>query len=438
MSNNLNTPILQEIEHLTPQLVAWRRDFHRHAEAAWTEFRTSALIAKQLMDWGYQVKLGREIIDPDSMMGVPSAVELDAHMHRAIAQGADPELAEQMRGGLTGVVAILATETPGPTVALRFDIDSNDAHEVSYSGHRPAREGFASINPGAMHACGHDGHAAIGLGVAKTLMEHRHELKGTIKLIFQPAEEGVRGAKAMVAKGVVDDVDYFLSGHIGFGAGTPGSIVCGTSGFLATSKLDASFTGQSAHAGAAPDEGRNALLAAATAALNLHAIPRHKAGASRINVGVLNAGIGRNLIAPTALMKIEARGASSAINDYVRSRAEAVLRAAAEMYDCDLTITPMGDAPSAESDAELQNVVKTVAERLIPADLIVPQTGLGGSEDVSYLMQRVQEHGGKAVYVMVGTQLSAGHHDQRFDFDEACLPLATQLFVGTVLRLMQG
>ncbi|MGE5653996.1 MAG: amidohydrolase [Bacillota bacterium] len=432
---NMSAKMLQEIDQLAPQLSTWRRDFHRHAEAAWTEFRTSAQIAKRLTEWGYELQLGDKIIASNSMMGVPDKADLERHMHRAVAQGADPQLVDAMRGGLTGVVATLTTGRPGPTIALRFDIDSNDAQEVGDPGHRPAREGFASINAGAMHACGHDGHAAIGLGLAKILIDHRDELSGTIKLIFQPAEEGVRGAKAMVDRGVVDEVDYLLSGHIGFGAGMPGSIVCGTSGFLATSKFDAMFRGQSAHAGAAPDEGRNALLAAATAALNLHAIPRHKSGASRINVGVLNAGIGRNLIAPTALMKIETRGANSAINDYMVARAEAVLRSTAGMYDCDLDIMFMGSAPSAESDVELQEVVKTVAEQLIPVELIVAETALGGSEDVSFMMKRVQEQGGKAVYVMVGTQLAAGHHDQRFDFDESCLPLAVKLFAGTAFAL---
>ena len=140
-------------------------------------------------------------------------------------------------------------------------------------------------------------------------------MAGTIKLIFQPAEEGVRGARAMVAKGIVDDVDYMFGGHIGFKATKSDSLVCLTGGFLATTKLDASFKGESSHAGAAPERGRNALLAAAASCIALHSISRHGQGASRINVGVLQAGTGRNVLPDVGLIKMETRGANTEIND---------------------------------------------------------------------------------------------------------------------------
>lgn len=102
----------------------------------------------------------------------------------------------------------------GHVCALRFDIDALGVLEDENSCHRPAREGFASQCPGVMHACGHDGHTAIGLGVAEVLMNLRAQLHGTVKLIFQPAEEGVRGARAIVSKGHLDDVDYFVGTHL--------------------------------------------------------------------------------------------------------------------------------------------------------------------------------------------------------------------------------
>ncbi len=136
-----------------------------------------------------------------------------------------------------------------------------------------------------MHACGHDGHTAIGLGLAHTLKQFESGLHGVIKLIFQPAEEGTRGARAMVDAGVVDDVDYFTAVHIGTGV-PAGTVVCGSDNFMATTKFDAHFTGTAAHAGAKPEDGHNALLAAAQATLALHAIAPHSEGASRVNVGV--------------------------------------------------------------------------------------------------------------------------------------------------------
>ena len=111
-----------------------------------------------------------------------------------------------MTGGKTGVMGVMEFDKPGPTVALRFDMDANDLVEAEDENHRPYTAGFASVNKGAMHGCGHDGHTAIGLTVARILAVLKEDLAGKVKLIFQPAEEGVRGAKAMVAKGIVDDV----------------------------------------------------------------------------------------------------------------------------------------------------------------------------------------------------------------------------------------
>ena len=118
-------------------------------------------------------------------------------------------------------------------------MDCNDVEECDTADHRPLESGFQSLHAKEMHACGHDGHVTIGLGLAKLISEHKEEMAGTIKLIFQPAEEGVRGARAMVAKGIVDDVDYMFGGHIGFKATQSDSLVCLTGGFLATTKLDA-------------------------------------------------------------------------------------------------------------------------------------------------------------------------------------------------------
>lgn len=150
--------------------------------------------------------------------------------------------------------------------------------------------------------------AAAGLGTAIILSEIKDRLSGTVKLIFQPGEEGSRGAAAMEAAGILEGVDYIFGGHIGFQARRSGDLICGTRGFLATTKLDVTFAGKPAHAGSAPEEGRNALRAAAACALNLHAISRHGQGASRINVGSLHAGQGRNVIPPNAVLQLEPVG----------------------------------------------------------------------------------------------------------------------------------
>ena len=430
--------ITQLADALTAKTVERRRDLHRHAEAAWTEFRTASIVADSLSALGYEVHTGAEVVAAEGMMGVPSAAELEKHAKRALAQGANPAWVEKMAGGKTGVVGVLRTGLPGPTVALRFDIDANDVLEAKEETHRPFRDGFASVNDGAMHACGHDGHTSIGLGVAEVLASLKDELCGTIKLIFQPAEEGVRGAKAMVMAGVVDDVDMLLGMHLGFVLRRSGTVCCQTSGFLATTKIDAVFTGVPAHAGGAPETGRNALLAAATAALNLHAISRHSAGASRINVGVLNAGSGRNVVPANAVLKIETRGTTSAINEYVYQEALRIINAAAAMYGVKVEITEMGGAAGCDSDALLAERLRKVVADAGLFEEQVAQADLGGSEDCTYFMERVQQRGGLAAYMVIGSEIAAGHHDSRFDFDESVMPKAIATIAAATVDLLKN
>ena len=413
--------IWQQAEELKDEMVERRRDLHRHPETGWTEFRTASMIIGELKKLGYDVKFGADVIDEKSMMGVPSEAELADYMQRAISEGADPELVKKMAGGETGIVATLKTDKPGKTVAFRFDMDCNDVEEERCDEHRPAKEGFASEHKKAMHACGHDGHVTIGLSAAKLLAANKARLAGTVKLIFQPAEEGVRGAFAMMNAGVVDDVDYLFGGHIGFKATADNCLVTMTDGFLATTKLDAEFTGVSAHAGAAPEQGKNALLAAAQAAISLNTIPRHSKGSSRINVGVLNAGTGRNVVPDIAAIKLETRGATTEIDEYMVTEAKRILNACAAMYDVKVKITMAGAAPACFADKELGHEVAELIEEKCHYDEVVEYVDMGGSEDCGYFMERVQQHGGRALYMMYGTKIAAGHHNSHFDFNEDCL-----------------
>jgi aminobenzoyl-glutamate utilization protein A len=416
--------------------IGYRRDFHRYAESGWTEFRTASLVARCLTDLGYEVVVGGQVIKEADRMGLPHPDLLHWHWQRALEQGGDPEFLEAVRGGSTGVVGILR-RGQGPTVGLRFDMDAVDITESERPEHRPACEGFASVNDGAMHACGHDGHTAIGLGVAEVLMSLMDQIRGTVKLIFQPAEEGVRGAKAMVGAGVVDDVDYLLGLHL-YSGWQLGEIDPGRTNYLATTKFDATLVGAPSHAGGRPHEGKNALLAAATAVLNLHAIPRHKEGATRINVGRLSAGTGRNVICPTAHLVVETRGATTELNDYIYEYAVRVLEAAAAMHDCTLEIRAMGGAQSASSDPELAERVEKNALKMDEFSIRQPEKG-GGSEDFTYMMERVQSNGGLATNIGLGADLGGwGHHTAEFDFDERALSMAVKLLSVTTLDLLEG
>ena len=438
MTLYIQETIMKMADGMKDELVTQRRDLHMHPEPAWTEFRTAALVAEQLHDLGYEVLAGEQAVAKEYMMGVPSAEVLEQSQARAIREGADPAWVKRMRGGMTGVVGIMHFKQPGPVVGIRFDMDCNDVSETQDEKHRPNVEGFASLHPGAMHACGHDGHTTVGFGVAKILASLKDELAGTIKLVFQPAEEGVRGARAMVERGVVDDVDFMMGAHFGFKMKETGSIACNVTGFLATSKDDAHYIGKPAHAGAAPEKGKNALLAAACATLNLHAISRHSQGITRINVGHLEAGSGRNIIGDTGLIKLETRGGSSAINHYVEEEALRIIKAAAAMYDVQYRIEQVGGAAGGSNSPKLAAYLMRQAKSLGIFHKIVDKCPFGASEDYSYFMERVQSHGGQAAYMMIGANLAAGHHDAHFDFDETALVYSLKMLASSAAGLLLG
>ncbi|WP_196598221.1 amidohydrolase [Pectinatus frisingensis] len=432
---DFDTQISQLAESLKKNTIKCRRDLHRHPESGWTEFRTACIVIKQLLSFGYDVKFGEDVLVNEECMGIPNDNILKENMQRAVSQGADPHLVEKMTGGHTGVVGIMDFATPGKTIALRFDMDCNAIIEAHEEKHRPFREGFSSINYGCMHACGHDGHTSVGLAVAEIIATLKENLSGKIKFIFQPAEEGVRGARGMAAKGIVDDVDYLLGAHLM--KPKIGYLGYDVHGFLATNKFNADFTGVSAHAGSYPEKGKNALIAAANAAINIQAISRHSDGTTRVNVGMLNSGTERNVIPDNAHMEIETRGASSEVNNYMYSCAKRILKSCAQMYDVKVKITDEGSAASGNNSPEFSKFIYKIAKRLNIFNKLDTLQNIGGSEDCSYFMERVQAHGGQAAYLIIGASLTAINHNPYFDFDERALTLETILLSSIACELLK-
>ncbi|POG54829.1 amidohydrolase [Haloferax marisrubri] len=413
-------------------LVSLRRDLHRHPEPAWREFYTTARLVDELetrdLDALY---VGPEILDADERMAVPDDAEIDAWVERAREAGAREDVLDRLAGGYTGAVAVVE-RGEGPTVGLRVDIDGLPITESEDGDHLPTAEGFRSENEGFMHACGHDAHATIGLGVLDAVLDS--DFEGTFKVFFQPSEELVAGGKAVAEGGHLDDVDYLLALHVGLDHPT-GEVVCGIDGFLAVSHFRAEFTGAPAHAGAKPEEGKNANLAAAAAVQNLYGISRHSDGATRVNVGLMGGGTATNIVAEEAFIEGEVRGATTELMEYMEDRAHTVIESAAAMHDCEVEIGVEGKAPSARSDDALAAIVGGVSEGVEGVDSILDRDDLGGSEDATYLMQRVQDHGGLAAYVGVGTDHPGGHHTRTFDVDEATIRIAVDVLAGSVERI---
>ncbi|WMJ84580.1 amidohydrolase [Oscillospiraceae bacterium LTW-04] len=424
-----------DMDAFTKDLISMRRDLHRHPESGWTEYRTTVKVIEQLTALGLKVTYGKSIHTPEHMYGMPSEEYLKQCEARAVAECGREDLIAEMRGGFTGCVTEIEGAQPGPTIGFRVDIDCNDVAESTDEDHRPFKEGFASTHANLMHACGHDGHAAIGIGALRLLLAYRDQIKGKIVFVFQPAEEGLRGANSIAQSGVLDKVNYMIGAHLGLKKWELGTVATGTHGFLASTKFDVTFQGKASHAGASPEQGNNALAAAATATLNLLAIPRHSAGSSRINIGTLNAGTGRNVIPETAVMTVETRGVTTDINAYMAEKAERVCRASADMYECSYESRFMGAAGSAVCDKELVEKVSESISELPDVKEIHKDVDFGGGEDFTYMMSKVQSQGGQATEMIIGTPLKAPHHNGRFDFDEAALPLAAQIFAKIALDI---
>ncbi|WP_246998899.1 amidohydrolase [Halosolutus gelatinilyticus] len=414
-------------------LVSLRRDLHRKPEPAWREFYTTARIVEELetrldLDALY---VGPDAIATDERMGVPDDAELAAWYDRAREAGVDEDVLADLEGGRTGAVAVLE-RGEGPTVGLRVDIDGLPRPESDDREHVPAAEGFRSEHEGAMHACGHDAHATIGIGVLERIA--RGDFSGTLKVFFQPAEEVIGGGKSMAKSEHIADVDYLLALHVGLDHPT-GEIVAGIDGFLAVRHLDATIAGESAHAGGHPEQGRNAAQAMATAVQNLYGIPRHNDGATRVNAGVIEAGSASNVIPEDAYMQIEVRGETTDLMEYMTEKAERVLRSAAEMHDCEVEIEVGAEAPSARSDDDLVSIVADAAGETPGVETVIERDALGGSEDATYLMQEVQRNGGLACYVGVGTDHPGGHHTATFDVDEASIGHGIETLTGAIERI---
>ena len=426
-----------DAEAMRDELVACRRDLHHYPELGWCEMRTASLIARRLTELGYEVLIGRDVCDENGRMGVPDEDTLEREYRRAAAQGADPEFLEKVRGGFTGVIGILRCGE-GPTVALRFDIDALPVPESQSADHLPTREGFASCNSGVMHACGHDAHTTIGLGTAKLLMQYKDRLHGTVKLIFQPAEEGVRGAKSIVDKGHLDGVDFVLGGHMGGNPNTAcPAIGVGDGSTLATTKFDVYYHGKPAHAGFCPELGKNAMLAAANAVMSLYGIPRHGAAGTQINVGTLHAGTGRNVVAAEAKLEVEVRGNSADANRYMQEYAFRVVKAAAEMHDCSCEIKLMGAADCTENAPELSARVLEVCREQLGLDCVEMTGGASGSEDYSYFSERVRSLGGQSCYFSNLVRCAGPFHNSLFDLDEVGLVNGVIVFVGMTCDLLK-
>lgn len=408
------------------ELIRLRRHFHKYAEPAWMEFLTTAKIIEELKNYNLDLYYGKEIYF-NKRMGLPEKSILESYKNSISISNIEKK--EEILDSYTGLIAVLDTKKIGPNIGFRFDIDANELCESDSLGHLPNILNFSSKNSFAMHACGHDAHMSIGIELAKILASNINKLKGKIIFIFQPAEEGVRGAYSLMNNPIIDKLDYLAGMHIGMDVKS-GEIGVGSHGFLATKKIDIIFKGKASHAGASPEKGHNALLAASSAVLNFNSLAQHSMGEARINVGKLNAGSGRNIIANKAKIEMEIRGENDHIISYLYDGVNRIVEGSAISYDCSYEIEIKGQAPSLISYDEefiknLRNYYKEKSYKLVDAQL-------KGSEDIAYLLNEVRKAGGKTVHFILGSNLKDSHHSEEFDINEKDMLRGVDLMVDFV------
>ena len=336
--------------------------------------------------------------------------------------------------GITGCVGTIKGDKPGKTVMLRADIDALPITE------NPGKS-YCSLNPGVMHACGHDCHTSMLLGAAKILSAHRDEIHGTVKLIFQMAEEIGRKSEEYVKRGALEGVDAIFGMHIW--SAVPAGKVNFESGerMACSDRFTIKIHGKSSH-GSAPHEGNDAIIAGAAAIQALQTIP------SRINipfnalvvtVGIFNGGTKENIIADQA----ELTGTVRAFNREFRNSMPEVIKSVVEPvvkgYGCSAEVDYyFGPSPLINDHEDLVQIARGAASKEMGEDALIPLKKMTGAEDFSVYMETVP-----GVFGYLGCRneekgIIAAHHHPAFDVDEDVLYHGTGIYVQFALDYLNA
>ncbi len=386
-----------EAEALRSQLIAWRRDLHQHPELGFEVRRTAGIVAQTLGEFGYEVRTGV---------------------------------------GRTGVVALLHGGRPGPTVMLRADMDALPIAEISDAP-------YVSLTPGVMHACGHDGHVAIGLGTAKLLAEHAAELPGRVLFVFQPAEEGDGGAAAMVADGALSDPvpDAAFGLHL-WNTMPMGRVVAQAGPLMAAADtLHITVRGRGGH-GALPHETVDAVavtgqvLSALQTIVSRNVDPQETAV---LTIGTVHGGTAFNVIAETVEMRGTIRTFSPTVRETVLTRLRVLLDGVTAGLGAKYELNVQEMTGAVINDPGMTEIARAAAVQVVGNTAVAWHAPLMVSEDFSEFAKRVP-----ACFMLIGSGnaelgLNAPHHNPRFDFDERVLPVGVALLATAVTRsLLEG
>jgi amidohydrolase len=379
-------------------LIETRRDLHRHPELAFEERRTAGIVAERLRAAGYAVRTG---IAETGVVG-------------------------EMNGGAGA----------GPTLLLRADMDALPILEE-------CAHDFVSTLPGRMHACGHDAHVAIGLAVAERLAATRDQWGGTVRYVFQPAEEGAGGALRMIEEGsILEGVDAALGLHVWLGlpTGTVG-VVAGP--FMASAgEFEITIRGKGGH-GAMPEQTVDAVYVGSQVVTALQGIVSRGVSpleSAVVSVGAFHAGNAYNVIADTAVLTGTVRAFDPALCDDLPRRIERVAKGVCEALGAGYDFRHRLDTPPTVNDAGLAESVRLAAEAVVGRDRVRtdPDVRTMAAEDFGEMLMRVP-----GCYFFVGARnegrgIVHPHHSPRFDLCESCLPTAVDVLERAARRVLAG
>ena len=380
--------IQSEAEELLPKLVEWRRDFHRHPELGFEEVRTAGIVAAHLQDLGLEVSSGV---------------------------------------GKTGVVALVEPDelaAASETVLLRFDMDALPILEETGLP-------FASENPGVMHACGHDGHTAIGMGVAQLLSRHRNELPGRVKLVFQPAEEGLGGALAMITDGALDEPRPASAYGLHLWSRLPFNQVVVQPGPLwaAADMFSLTVHGKGGH-GATPHDTIDATLVASQVVVALQSIVARNtnpADAAVVTVGSLNSGTAGNIISERAELKGTLRSFETPVRSLLIRRIEEICAGICQAMGATYDFSILNCVPATSNSAAGAELMEQVANGVVGRQNVAQIPPMMVGEDMAEFLDRAP-----GCFVLVGAAspedgLYSPHHSPTFDFEERVMPTGVAL-----------
>ncbi|MBA4158948.1 MAG: amidohydrolase [Gemmatimonadetes bacterium] len=378
-------------------LIRTRRDLHRHPEIGFQEHRTAGIAAERLRTAGYEVRTG---------------------------------IAE------TGLVGTLhGGAGDGPTLLLRADMDALPIQEE-------CTHDFVSTVGGTMHACGHDAHVAIGLAVAERLAAGRGGWRGTVKYVFQPAEEGLGGALRMVEEGVLEGVDAAMGLHVWttLPSGTVG-VVAGP--FMASAaEFRITVRGKGGH-GASPHETVDAVLVACQIVVALQSIVArniHPLHPAVVTVGAFHAGNAFNVIAETATLKGTVRAFDPELCEELPRRIEQVVQGVCAAFGAEYELYYHRNTPPTVNDPRMTELVRRTAAEIVGEERVHSDPGVRtmGAEDFGEFLLRVP-----GCYFFVGcrneeTGAAYPHHNPRFDICENSLPVAVDVLERAALAYLAG